>query len=181
MQATTSGPHPLRFAPPSAFTFKEPYPPAEPAAGPKTPVASAAASGAGGSGTLKQRRVSLAVPPSARVVPLWTFRDDTTVEKHVAETPTTATLTATSMHDMMGSTSMGPPPVPLTMSPRQAYDIEEDMKPLSGLSSDLFGRPEKKVRKKWTMEETQMLVDGCNKVCISAVVGSRRVALMDVL
>lgn len=24
---------------------------------------------------------------------------------------------------------------------------------------------EKKPRKKWTMEETQMLVNGCNKVC----------------
>lgn len=27
--------------------------------------------------------------------------------------------------------------------------------------------PEKKVRKKWTMEETQMLVEGCNRVCPS--------------
>ncbi len=27
------------------------------------------------------------------------------------------------------------------------------------------GPPEKKARKKWTMEETQMLVEGCNRVC----------------
>lgn len=25
---------------------------------------------------------------------------------------------------------------------------------------------EKKMRKKWTMEETQMLVEGCNRVCL---------------
>lgn len=27
---------------------------------------------------------------------------------------------------------------------------------------------EKKMRKKWTMEETQMLVEGCNRVCLSS-------------
>ena len=35
-------------------------------------------------------------------------------------------------------------------------------------------KPEKKPRKKWTMEETQMLVAGCNKVRSVVVSGTRR-------
>lgn len=108
----------IRFAPPtSSFTFKAPYPPTT---------------------GLKQRRVSLAVPPSERVVPAWSFRDDTSVETHVAETDAAALDKAGPLAD--SPDEMKPPPDPVHPA------------------------LEKKARKKWTMEETQMLVDGCNKV-----------------
>ena len=85
-----------------------------------------------------QRRVSLALPSSPRVFPAWSFRDDTGLGVHSA-------------------------------------DVEEDVKrgkmrridpdePVPGDHSLLSDKPEKKPRKKWTMEETQMLVAGCNKV-----------------
>lgn len=120
-----SPPSEIRFAPPSStFTFKEPYAPA-------TPSSSSAPSSAP---SLKQRRVSLAIAPSERVVPAWSFRDDTSVEKHVAEGAALAK----------------------TESP----DGDEDRVPLSLVPSDALV---KKARKKWTAEETQMLVDGCNK------------------
>lgn len=40
----------------------------------------------------------------------------------------------------------------------------------SGSGTGVSGQaPEKKMRKKWTMEETQMLVEGCNKVCAYSI------------
>ena len=63
-------------------------------------------------------------------------------------------------------------------------DVEEDVKrgkmrridpdePVSGDHSLLSDKPEKKPRKKWTMEETQMLVAGCNKVRIDPLSSGR--------
>ena len=37
--------------------------------------------------------------------------------------------------------------------------------PSSSTAGSSHSSMEKKQRKKWTMEETQMLVNGCNKVC----------------
>ncbi|KIY66154.1 hypothetical protein CYLTODRAFT_444894 [Cylindrobasidium torrendii FP15055 ss-10] len=91
----------------STFSFKAPYP-----------------------ATLKQRRVSLALPSSPRVVPAANFRDDTGIYVQGAETSTEGS------------------PLKISSEP----DAEETMPPL-----------EKKARKKWSPEETQMLVDGCNK------------------
>ena len=68
------------------------------------------------------RRVSLAVPSSPRLVPAWTFRDDT----HVDMPERKGKLRRTADQD--------------------AFVVH------------------KKQRKKWSEEETQMLVDGCNTV-----------------
>ena len=107
----------------STFSFTAPYPPT---------------SSTSATGTIKQRRVSLALASSPKVFPAWSFRDDTGLGVHSA-------------------------------------DVEEDVKrgkmrridpdePVPGDHSLLSDKPEKKPRKKWTMEETQMLVAGCNKV-----------------
>jgi hypothetical protein len=70
----------------------------------------------------KQRRVSLATPASEREVPVYKFRDDTSLPSPSEE--------------RRGKVRRLASPAP----------------------------QEKKARKKWTMEETQMLVEGCNRV-----------------
>ena len=53
-----------------------------------------------------------------------------------------------------------------TRLPRPDHDRDEEQ-PRRGKMRRLDsaeGSPEKKVRRKWTMEETQQLVGGCNKV-----------------
>ncbi|KII84145.1 hypothetical protein PLICRDRAFT_118381 [Plicaturopsis crispa FD-325 SS-3] len=109
---------PARCTPPSAstFSFTAPFSPAS---------------------ALKQRRVSLALPSSPRLVPAWSFRDDSGLDSHVAET-------SGAMSEKKGS----------KMRKITADDSERDEPATSAL--------EKKQRKKWTEEETQMLVDGCN-------------------
>ncbi|KAI0060075.1 hypothetical protein BV25DRAFT_1828164 [Artomyces pyxidatus] len=91
---------PPKSLPTSAFSFTAPLP--STSASPPT----------------KQRRVSLALPASARQVPEWSFRDDTALESHRGK---------------MRKLASGEPAT------------------------------EKKTRKKWTTEETQMLVEGCNR------------------
>ncbi|KZT37192.1 hypothetical protein SISSUDRAFT_882489 [Sistotremastrum suecicum HHB10207 ss-3] len=80
--------------------------------------------------TLKQRRVSL--PSSPRLVPAWTFRDDTglSTSKPKASTVTEQRKTKS----------------------RKSFNEDADNTP-----------QDKKPRKKWTEEETRMLVDGCNR------------------
>ncbi|KAH9919615.1 uncharacterized protein B0H18DRAFT_1086606 [Fomitopsis serialis] len=87
----------------------------------------------------KQRRVSLALPSSPRLFPAFHFRDDTGVGVHSGES----------------SSSLGPEKKG-KMRRIETDPLEEEVVQMSGLS-------EKKMRKKWTTEETQMLVDGCNK------------------
>ncbi|KAF8902860.1 hypothetical protein CPB85DRAFT_1457627 [Mucidula mucida] len=89
---------------------------------------------------LKHRRVSLALPNSPRVVPAFNFRDDTGLESHVAETST-----ALGGDDKRGKFRM----------------IHDGDGGGDDGSSSLLA--EKKARKKWSPEETKMLVDGCNK------------------
>ena len=101
----------------STFSFKAPFP---------TPSSSL---------PLKQRRVSLALPSSPRLVPAWSFRDDTGLDSHIAGT---SELT------------------PERKGKMRKLDMDQD-------TSDAMS--EKRQRKKWTAEETQMLVDGCNTVC----------------
>ncbi|KAJ3746265.1 hypothetical protein DFH05DRAFT_1522863 [Lentinula detonsa] len=108
-QDSTTSPLP-KFKVPSVetFSFKAPL----------LPASSITAS----AGSSKQRRVSLALSSSPRVVPAsaWSFRDDTGLEEKKGKLRKIAT------------------------------DGEEELH-------------ERKLRKKWTQEETQMLVDGCNK------------------
>ncbi|KAF9007152.1 hypothetical protein BDQ17DRAFT_261832 [Cyathus striatus] len=88
------------------------------------------------SSALKQRRVSLALPAdSPRVVEAWSFRDDTGIDA--------------------SSSSSSVSPVEQKKPKKGKIEKEE---------SDAAGDgKEKKPRKKWSQEETQMLVDGCNR------------------
>ncbi|KAK0200498.1 hypothetical protein DFS33DRAFT_1362106 [Desarmillaria ectypa] len=83
---------------------------------------------------LKHRRTSLALPTSPKLVPAFSFRDDTGLESHVAETCL--------VPEKRGKLR------------KISADAENDDWPQA---------TEKKLRKKWSAEETQMLVDGCNK------------------
>lgn len=76
------------------------------------------------------------------MVPAFNFRDDTGLESHVAETST-----ALGGDDKRGKFRM----------------IHDGDGGGDDGSSSLLA--EKKARKKWSPEETKMLVDGCNKVC----------------
>lgn len=91
---------------------------------------------------LKQRRVSLALPSAPRVVQAWTFRDDTGLDSHVPETDTA--------HQLM----------PEKRGKMRKIAVADEPDPDAA-----GGEREKRQRKKWSAEETQMLVDGCNRVC----------------
>ena len=93
---------------------------------------------AGPQGTLKQRRVSLALPQSPKLVPTWSFRDDTAVESHAISSS---------------------PLVPEKRGKMRKVASDEHKHGAAGAPM-----PEKRQRKKWTEEETQMLVTGCNIV-----------------
>lgn len=91
---------------------------------------------------LKQRRVSLALPSSSPRVP-WSFRDDT----GIAGPSNTAQQTSDN---------------------QSAADSAKEQKKVKMRKTDILDAsaplPEKKPRKKWSPEETQMLVEGCNRV-----------------
>lgn len=129
MASTAEGPSQL---PASAFSFTAPFPP------PPSSVSSVSQS------SLKQRRVSLALPSSPRLFNAWTFRDDTGVGAHSPDT------------------SLAPEKKGKMRRIDSTERTEAENSPSSSQSQS-----EKKPRKKWTMEETNMLVAGCNKVRIS--------------
>lgn len=90
----------------------------------------------------KQRRVSLALPSSPRLFPAWSFRDDTGLGVHSGD-PTSL--------------------VPEKKGKMRRIENSND-RPDDDLAQPQL---EKKPRKKWTTEETQMLVKGCNKVFLA--------------
>ncbi|TDL26941.1 hypothetical protein BD410DRAFT_800034 [Rickenella mellea] len=110
----------------STFSFTAPYP------------ASAA-----GQAPLKQRRVSLALPSSPRLFAAWTFRDDTSLDSHVASASSPA-----------ASSSL----VPEKKGKMRKISVD-DSKPSPERA---IYNGEKRQRKKWSEEETKMLVKGCN-------------------
>lgn len=91
----------------------------------------------------KQRRVSLALPASSPRVP-WDFRDDTGIA---------GPSNAQQGKDSPSATESSPKELPKKAKVRKT----EPQDPAAPL-------PEKKPRKKWSAEETQMLVEGCNRV-----------------
>ncbi|KAH8101242.1 hypothetical protein BXZ70DRAFT_1064312 [Cristinia sonorae] len=91
-------------------------------------------------GHKQQRRVSLALPSSPRVFPAWSFRDDTGL----------GNVTAALLPEKRGKM-------------RKISTEDDDMAQDQPSTSASQPQIEKKQRKKWTMEETQMLVNGCNK------------------
>ena len=112
----------------------------------KAPLPPDQSSTTGSQGVSKQRRVSLALPSSPRVFPAWSFRDDTGLGVHSADAGDELQrgkmrrIAADEGAHAGESSTAGPGTVPPA------------------------DKPEKKPRKKWTMEETKMLVAGCNKV-----------------
>ncbi|KAF8055241.1 hypothetical protein FPV67DRAFT_1436555 [Lyophyllum atratum] len=104
----------------STFSFKAPFP--------------ASSSSFAAASPLKQRRVSLALPSSPRVVQAWNFRDDTGLDSHVPETEAAGL-------------------VPEKRGKMRKLATGADCEPFQ----------EKKQRKKWSDEETKMLVSGCNR------------------
>ncbi|KAF8508081.1 hypothetical protein JB92DRAFT_2955228 [Gautieria morchelliformis] len=95
---------------------------------------------AGGVTSSKQRRVSLPSSPRFSPTPGWPFRDEMGLEAMSSG----AAASVTSDKDKKLRK------VDLDVA---AGSVEESLTP----------GQEKRQRKKWTMEETQMLVDGCNK------------------
>lgn len=91
----------------------------------------------------KQRRVSLALPASSPRVP-WDFRDDTGIAG-----PSNA-----QEHQNSPSATGSSPKEPPKKTQVRKTEPQDPAAPL----------PEKKPRKKWSPEETQMLVEGCNRV-----------------
>jgi hypothetical protein len=81
------------------------------------------------------------LPSSPRLVPAWDFRDDTGVQSHVPETSALVPEKRGKMRKISTATD------------------RDD-------SEVACSSQEKKQRKKWSMEETQMLVNGCNLVSI---------------
>ncbi|KAI0632769.1 hypothetical protein C8Q77DRAFT_1158233 [Trametes polyzona] len=117
----------------STFSFTAPFPPSPSLA--------------------KQRRVSLALPSSPRIFPAWTFRDDTGLGVHSGDPQADSSADATSAPEKKGKMRR------IAMDDSQRTDGESSTSPQPHAPH----QPEKKPRKKWTMEETQMLVAGCNK------------------
>ncbi|TFK32943.1 hypothetical protein BDQ12DRAFT_658603 [Crucibulum laeve] len=107
----------------------------------KAPLPPSASSSSTPASPLKQRRVSLALPSnSPRLVQAWSFRDDTGIDAHAATSSSSS-------------------------SPAELPEKRGKMRKISAVVDDDDHALilEKKPRKKWTTEETQMLVDGCNR------------------
>ena len=107
---------------------------------------SSSAHGAVTASALKHRRVSLASQSSPRVVQAWSFRDDTGLDSQA---------TASSSNGQL---------VPEKKGKMRKIDLSQ--------VGDDSSRLEKKPRKKWTEEETQMLVEGCQTVSNLVIVNS---------
>ncbi|KAJ7028120.1 hypothetical protein C8F04DRAFT_1007810, partial [Mycena alexandri] len=149
----------------ATFSFKAPFLPASATASASTSTSASGTvpcapshplegSGQGqGSGQQKQRRVSLALPSSPRLVPAWNFRDDTSVPYADAGRKGKVRRIDTARDD--GESGGG------------EDGDEEGRDPDEGGEGVVVGKKsgvkEKKVRRKWTPAETQMLVDGCTK------------------
>ena len=100
----------------------------------------------------QQRRVSLALPSSPRLFPAWSFRDDTSV----------------------GVTANNGSPEQEKRGKMRGVESEDSQSgQIASTSASTIiqtqPQPEKKQRKKWSEDETQMLVKGCNKVCVPIV------------
>ncbi|KAJ7028116.1 hypothetical protein C8F04DRAFT_1291829 [Mycena alexandri] len=150
----------------ATFSFKAPFLPASATASTSAftsasvPCAPSHPEGSGqgqGSGQQKQRRVSLALPSSPRLVPAWNFRDDTSVPYADAGRKGKVRRIDTARDD--GESGGGED------GDEEGRDADEGAR--EGGEGALVGKEsgvkEKKMRRKWTPAETQMLVDGCTK------------------
>jgi hypothetical protein len=104
---------------------------------------------------LKQRRVSLASAPSPRIVPQWSFRDEMGLDSQPADE---------SLHKLdSAAVNVGP-----------AEENNGDANDDAATASTSTQEKEKRPRKKWSTEETDMLVYGIKLVSILSL-------LLDVL
>lgn len=101
---------------------------------------------------LKQRRVSLASPSSPRVVQPWSFRDEMGLDSQSS--------------DAAASSSSLEKKTPASPDKKGKTRRTESLK-----GADESSTPDKKPRKKWTQEETMMLVNGCQIVCYLSLLG----------
>ncbi|KAF9555979.1 hypothetical protein CPC08DRAFT_670406, partial [Agrocybe pediades] len=125
----------------STFSFKAPFP--------VSPASAASVS------ALKHRRVSLASPSSPRLVKPFSFRDEMGIQQQDgAVVATTSSSTSTNANATASSAS-----VPEKKGKMRKIDTSQS----NTNNSDESSPPvqEKKPRKKWSSEETQMLVEGC--------------------
>jgi hypothetical protein len=176
----------------STFSFTAPYP-ASLAQPPKVSSTSASTP-TSPSSLKQQRRTSLALPSSPRQFNAWSFRDDTTLQMgngvtglsgSSAQIPekkgkirrisdygdfgragesVSASFVLTSRPTDSVSNSVPPPPTGSASSPGEVNDGPSLKSGMGSATPTLSNDPPKKPRKKWSMEETQMLVTGCNKV-----------------
>ena len=131
---------------------------------------------ASASAFVKQQRVSLALSsdPSPHIFPAQSFRDDTGLGVHSpdsAQAPDDAADAKKGKVHRIAGRDDAPDTGDLTTHMLVGMsDGSCGHQPPSTMNSE---KPEKKPRKKWTMEETQMLVAGCNKVRGVVVSGTR--------
>ncbi|KAJ7875493.1 hypothetical protein B0H14DRAFT_2343175 [Mycena olivaceomarginata] len=175
---------PVAPAPAPKFSFKAPLPPSASASSstftstsfnnnnPNITSGASAASQAPETATApaagKQRRVSLALPSSPRVVPAWHFRDDTSVP--YADPDPADSASAAGRKGKVCRIALEPDD---DADAGELEGGERDASPCAGAGGPGVDKGEKqepgtgtptgkKPRRKWTPAETQMLVDGCN-------------------
>jgi len=130
----------------STFSFKAPFPVSPPP--PQPPLAAAVSA-------LKHRRVSLASPSSPRLVQPWSFRDE--MGLHI-QPPTPDAETG-------AAASSSPTATGAAVPEKKGKMRKLDPKLAGAGGGDELTVQDKKPRKKWSNEETQMLVQGCQIVC----------------
>ncbi|KAG2006216.1 meiotically up-regulated 152 protein [Coprinopsis cinerea AmutBmut pab1-1] len=144
----------------TTFSFKIPTTPAS--ASTTTTSASSSSTSPPASTPLKQRRVSLALPETPRVAEGWNFRDDTGLDAGAGAGTSrlrkAGKAAATAGSGTVASSSGSTPATAGSGSDGDQSNIQQET-----TAPPPPPKPEKKPRKKWTPEETQMLVDGCNK------------------
>ncbi|KAJ6457618.1 hypothetical protein C8R45DRAFT_563505 [Mycena sanguinolenta] len=166
----------------TTFSFKAPLPPSASSPTATSGAANSTGTNSGANGSpdpagaqtsagvsLKQRRVSLALPSSPRLVPAWHFRDDTRVP-YAAEPDgarrgkvrriDTSLADEDDERDREGvgwGWGAGADEEDGDAAPEKEREAKNNFNDKGEKEKD----KEKKVRRKWTPEETQMLVDGC--------------------
>ncbi|GJE89123.1 SANT/Myb domain-containing protein [Phanerochaete sordida] len=178
---------PLALPATSTFSFTAPYPASvsQPPLRPPTKLPVSASTPTSPSSVKGQRRVSLALPSSPRQFPAWSFRDDTTLRvgnssndgagaallpekkgkiRRIADDADASASESVSalfsLTSLQHTASTVPPPPTGSSTAAEAGSSNPRS---SSYPSPSSSEPPKKTRKKWTAEETQMLVTGCNK------------------
>ncbi|KAG6828470.1 hypothetical protein H0H92_007836 [Tricholoma furcatifolium] len=133
----------------STFSFKAPFPSSSSSTTTTTTTTFAVPA------PIKQRRVSLALPSGSSPRAAWDFRDDTGLDSH--------THAPYGSLSVMDDGSKDKDSVPTKRGKIRKLANAGGVGASVAVVLDIDGGHEKKQRKKWSDEETQMLVAGCNK------------------